>query len=228
MKFKKTILAIGVISLLVLLSFGSVTAHNNSVKCDLCNKESNAINMLFDEIELAAGTAHNYGEFLNLLRNILKNKGLESFPILKYIINKISSWVASQKNLPQRNNIIDTLFSKIDVIIPKESSKKYFVFSCGSYNRWNPRKDNEISLLKPGFEFWRYSGKSKLFKGRTIIVEKHPFGIKQRVMGSQIGLMMGFKGVYLDWESKLTGNAYTLFIGRSNRIRAFDTTPFSD
>ncbi len=225
---KKTILALGVTYLLLVLSFNSVSANNAFEKEKLCIEESNAINILFDEIELAACNAPNYFEFLNLLRNLLKNKGFESFPILNYIMDKILSWITSQKDTTQGGMNIKNLFDRLNFKFPKDSSKEYFVFSCGSYNRWNPRKENEISLLKPGFKFWRYSGESRLFKGRTLIIEKQPFGIKQRVMGSQIGLMMGFRGFYLDWESRLTGNAYNFFIGRVNRIIALDTSPFSD
>jgi hypothetical protein len=225
---KKTILTLGVTSLLLVLSFSTVSANNTSEKRELCIEESNAIDILFDEIELAASSAQNYFEFLNLLRNLLKNRGLESFPILNYIMDKIVSWITSQKNIPKDRLNIKNVFDKLNLRFPKDSSKEYFVFSCGSYNRWNPRKENEISLLKPGFKFWRYSGESRLFKGRTLIIERHPFGIKQRVMGSQIGLMMGFRGFYSDWESRLTGNAYNFFIGRVNRIIAFDTSPFSD
>jgi len=225
---KKTILSLGVAFLLLVLSFCTVSANITPVKSELCIKESNAVNTLFEEIELAACSAQNYMEFLNLLRNLFKNKGLESFPILNYIIGKILSWITSQKSISQGNKNINNLFDKLNLNFPKQSSKEYFVFSCGSYNRWNPRKENEISLLKPGFKFWRYSAKSRLFKGRTLIIEKQPFGIKQRVMGSQIGLMTGFRGFYLDWESRLTENAYNFFIGRVNRIIVLDTSPFSD
>lgn len=228
MAYKKTVLTLGVASLLLVLSFSTVSANNTSEKCELYNEEFNAINTLFDEIELAASTAPNYFEFLNLLRNLFKNRGLEAFPILNYIMDKILSWITSQKKTSKDGMNIKNLFDKLNIRFPKKNSKEYLVFSCGAYNRWNPRKENEISLLKPGFKVWRYSGKSKFFQGRTLIIERHPFGIKQRVIGSQIGLMIGFRGFYLDWESKLTGNAYNFFIGRVNRIIALDTSPFSD
>lgn len=223
----KTILAIGVTFLFLLLSMTPASANVTPKKIGLCVQESNAVGRLFDEIELAACNAHNYQEFLELVRDLFKNKDFETFPILKVILDKIISWVTKERDYYFGKNI-NALLERFNLGILKDGSKYYFVFSYGTYNRWNPRKENEIRLFKQGFEFWRYSGKSKIFKGRTLIVERHPFGIKQRVIGSQIGLMTGFRGLYIDRESKLTGNSYNLFIGRANRIRAFDTSPFSN
>ena len=223
----KAILAVGVTFLFLALSMTPVSANATSKKIGLCEQESNAVGRLFDEIELAACNAHNYQEFLELVRDLFKNKEFETFPILKVILDKIVTWVTKERDYYFGKNI-NALLERFNLGILKDGSKYYFVFSYGSYNRWNPRKENEIRLFKQGFEFWRYSGKSKIFKGRTLIVERHPFGIKQRVIGSQIGVMTGFRGLHIDWESKLTGTAYNLFIGRANRIRAFDTTPFSD
>ena len=224
----KTILAVGVTFLFLLLSMTPVSANATSEKIGLCKQESNAVGRLFDEIELAAYNAHNYQEFLELVRELFKNREFETFPILKYILNKISSWITTQRGLFLGGKNSNGIFDRLNFGPFADRSKKYFVFSYGSYNRLNPRKENEIALFKQRFSFWRYSGKSRIFKGRTLIIERQPFGIKQRVIGSQIGVMRGFRGLYIDRESKLTGNSYNLFIGRVNRIRAFDTTPFSD
>lgn len=223
----KTILAVGVTFLFLVLSMTPVSANATSKKIGLCAQESNAVGRLFDKIELAASNAHNYQEFLELVRDLVKNKEFETFPVLKVILDKIISWVTKERDYYFGKNI-NALLERFNLGKLKDSSKYYFVFSYGSYNRWNPRKENEIALFKQRFDFWRYSGKSKIFKGRTLIVERHPFGIKQRVIGSQIGVMRGFRGLYIDRESKLTGNSYNLFIGRANRIRAFDITPFSN
>jgi hypothetical protein len=224
----KAIYAIGITFLFVALAMTPASANPTSKKIGLCEQESSAVARLFNEIELAASNAHNYQEFLKIIRDLFKNNELETFPILKYILEKILSWITTQRELYFGGKNINDFFNRFNLGFFNDWSKHYFVFSCGSYNRWNPRKENEIKLYKPGFEFWRYSGKSKLFKGRTLIIERQPFGIKQRVMGSQIGVMTGFRGLYIDRESKLTGTSYNLFIGRANRIRALDITPFSD
>jgi hypothetical protein len=74
---------------------------------------------------------------------------------------------------------------------------------------------------------WRYSDTSMILTGRTLVIERQPFEIHQKVKGPQLGLMRCFKGIYLDIESKLTGNSYVFFMGRANRIHAFDLTPLS-
>lgn len=225
---RKILLTIGVTSLLLILNMSSISANISNKENKLYLEESKIIENLFDEIELAACEAANFNEFLDLIRIVFKNIGLDSFPILKYIINKIISWITFEKELSLGNKFTKNLFDKFNLEFLSENSKDFFVFSIGSYKRWNPRKENEISLVKPGIEFWRYDGNTNLFKGRTLIIERQPIGIKQRVIGAQIGLMIGFRGLFIDWESRLTGNDYTLFIGRANRIRALDTTPFSD
>jgi hypothetical protein len=91
----------------------------------------------------------------------------------------------------------------------------------------NPFKENTVAHLKPGLSMWRYSAASILIKGRTLVLERKPFGIHQKIAGPQLGLMRGFKGIYIDHESKLTANSYIFFMGHAPRIRVFDLTPFS-
>ncbi len=74
---------------------------------------------------------------------------------------------------------------------------------------------------------WRYSDASKLLKGRTLIIGRQPFEIHQKMSGPQLGFMKGFKGIYFDFESRLTGDSYVFIMGRAHRIRAFDLTPLS-
>jgi len=114
-------------------------------------------------------------------------------------------------------------------VVEKFSEKKvrpdYFVISYGVYNRLNPMKENSVDRYKRGLSLWHYSDCSKLVDGRTLVLEQQPFGIKQKMTGAQLGLMVGFKGIYLDIESKLTGRSYVFFMGRTERIRVFDLTP---
>jgi len=223
---KKRIISIGVIYLFLTLSIASVSANSITNKTRICELELNTLDKLFDEIELAANHASTYQEFLEIVRNLDQKLKLEKFPILKYILNKILTWVTSFGGLNLGKNIDDFL-GKLRIGQFRDMLKNNFIFSYGTYKRFNPRKDDEVKLFKQGFEFWRYSGKSMLLKSRTLIITRHPFGIKQRVVGSQMGYMMGFRGFYIDRESKLTGNCYKIFIGGANRIKTFDTTPFS-
>lgn len=223
---KKVIIIIGITYLFLALSFTSVTANPLFNKARLRDLELNAVDKLFDEIESAAYSAKNYQEFLEIVRNLHNKLELKKFPILKYFLNKILSWVTSiQKFTPGKN--ISNLLGRFRIGRFRDLLKDNFVFSYGTYKRWNPRKKDEIKLFKQGFEIFRFSGKSPLLKSRTLIIKSQPFGIKQRVIGSQIGYMIGFRGLYIDRESKITGTSYTLFIGGANRIKAFDTSPFS-
>lgn len=223
---KKRIISIGVIYLFLTLSIASVSANSISSRTRLCELELDALDKLFDEIESAANTADSYSEFLEIVRNLDQKLKLEKFPILKYILNKIINWATSFGSLNIGENLRNFL-EKFRIGYFRDLLKDNFIFSYGTYKRFNPRKDDEVKLFKQGFEFWRYSGKSMLLKSRTLIISRQPFGIKQRVIGSQIGYMMGFRGLFIDRESKLTGNSYQIFFGGANRVKTFDTTPFS-
>ncbi len=221
----KKIVTIGVIYLFLTLSITSVSA-NTTNKNRLCELELSALDNLYDEIESAAYRANNYQEFLEILRNLYDTMELKKFPIIKYILNKILSWVTSFGGFGLGKNI-NNLIERFRIGRFRDLLKNNFIFSYGSYKRLNPRKDNEIKLFKQGFEFWRYSAKSMLLKSRTLVIGREPFGIKNRVLGSQIGYMLGFRGFFIDRQSKITGNCYKIFIGGANRIKVLDTSPFS-
>lgn len=223
---RNMIIAIGVTSLFLALSLSSVSGNSILSKTRLCELEINAMDKLFDEIESAAYTANNYQEFLEIVRNLYKNLELDTFPVLRYILNRILYWATAIQGYGFGQNI-NNILDNFRIGGFRDTLKNNFIFSYGTYKRWNPRKEDELKLFKQGFEFWRYSGKPVLLNSRTIIIERQPFGIKQRVIGSQIGYVFGFRGVYIDRESKLTGNSYRMFIGGANRAKAYDITPFS-
>ena len=223
---KKKIITIGVTFLFLALSITSVSGISIINKTRLCELEIDAMDTLFDEIESAAYTANNYQEFLEIVRNIYKSLDLEKFPILKYILNKILYWITALQGYGLGQNI-NNILSKFRIGGFRDYLKNNFIFSYGTYKRWNPRKEDELKLFRQGFDLWRYSGKSMILKSRTLIIDRQPFGIKQRVIGSQIGYVIGFRGLFIDRESKLTGNSYRIFIGGANRAKSFDITPFS-
>ncbi len=214
---RKMIITIGITYLFLALSLTSVTGNSIINKTRLCELEINAMDKLFEEIESAAYTANNYQEFLEIIRNLYKSLELEKFPILRYILNKIMYWVTALQGYGIGQNI-DNVLNKFRIGGLRDYLKNNFIFSYGTYKRWNPRKEDELKIFKQGFEFWRYSGKPILLNSRTIIIERQPFGIKQRVIGSQIGYVLGFRGLYIDRESKLTGNSYIIFIGGANYL----------
>jgi len=141
--------------------------------------------------------------------------------VIREFIDKIRCFLERAQDFHIVGIDIQDLLDKIT----SRNRPDYLVISYGAYHRLNPLKENTIARFKEGLSMWRYSDTSMLLKGRTLIIERQPFGIHQKMAGPQLGIMKGFKGIYLDVESKLTGNSYVFFMGRVQRIRAFDLTP---
>ena len=228
---KKTLFAIGIITILLSLSFSSVVSarpvNSFSIRC-----EERAIERFMDAVEDAAQQATSFENFLDLLRKLLNRDDLMAFPILKELLNRFIEWSKSKRGFSIRginlSDIGNRDFSGLreNSIFPL-SSKKHFVMSYGTYNRLNPFRNNQVKIQKEGLTYWRYGGTSALLRGRSLIIERQPFGIKQRMIGSQLGFMTGFRGIFMDIESRLTGNSYTFIMGSAVRIRAFDLSPFA-
>ena len=224
--YKKAIFALGATLLFIAVAIASpVTANLSEISLNTTEREEIEVNSLFCEIEDAFIQASSITEFISLLKDIL-DKRTTDFPIIKSIIEKIVNWITRDRNFYILGNKIGDNSDGLFGGLLKKSNSRQFILSRGSYNRIRPRKDNEIKLFKQGFIFWRYSETSKLFKSKTLITQD--FSVKQRIKGKQIGIMTGFKGMYFDIESKLTGNSYVFIMGRASRARAFDLTPFSD
>jgi hypothetical protein len=231
MNYKKSLIAIGIITLLVSLSFSTmVTAR--PVNTFRIRSEEQAIERFMDAVEEAAEKAISFENFLEILKRLLNRDDLMAFPILKDLLNRFIDWSKSKRGFSIRginlSNLGNRDFSGLreNSIFPL-SAKKHFVMSYGTYNRLNPFRSNQVKLQKEGLTYWRYGGTSSLMRGRSLIIERQPFGIKQRMVGSQLGFMTGFRGIFLDIESRLTGNSYSFIMGSAVRIRAFDLSPFA-
>jgi hypothetical protein len=225
MKRSKALCTIGVLALLVSLSFTPVTAKHSDTICS-DKQEENAVYDLFCTLEKAACESEDYDAFLSKIFSLFhENQDDGKFPVVKNILTRLLTWLLSQRGSLLSGKYLGNLFDSkgLSNRILSSMSTEHFVLSFGSYTRLNPRKENTIQLFKQGFSFWRYTPSSKLSQGRTLIIQRHPFEIKQRVTGSQIGIMTGFRGVYLDIVSKLTGNSYVFFMGKATRARAFST-----
>jgi hypothetical protein len=176
-----------------------------------------------NEIECIAAESQTFSEFAQQLQDLCLHQQYGKYPIVQQLVSKLLQSITQQKGIFSSGiGLLDLLGSLSQKLRPN-----YFVISIGAYHRLNPRKENSINHFKEGLSMWRYSDTSKLLKGRTLILERKPFGVRQKMLGPQIGLMKGFKGIYLDVESKLTKNAYVFFFGSAQRIRAFDLTPLS-
>ena len=186
-------------------------------------KETRTIEKLMDEVEHIAAEADTFPKFVQQLQELcLKNEYIK-FPVVQQLVSKIIQFLTKGRALGASGfNLLDLLG-----VFSSRLSPNYFVISYGAYHRLNPRKENSIDRFRERLSMWRYSDSAKLLKGRTLILERQPFGVHQKMLGPQLGFMRGFRGIYLDIESKLTGNAYVFFMGKVQRIRAFDLTPLS-
>jgi len=196
----------------------SVGMLNHKDYCDLeFETVTSKLNELMDKID----AAKSYVEVFNIIKDSFDSKVLISFPILTEILSLILSWTLSSRNLFLGNLLNRDGLQRI--------SNEKFVISFGSYKKLNPiQKEEKLSIFKQGFAYWRFDGKAKLFSGRTLIADRKPFTVKQRIQGKQIGVLIGFSGLFVDFESKITGNSYVFIMGNARRARAFDLTPFSD
>lgn len=181
------------------------------------------MNKLFDNIE----TVENEAQLLALIKDCFTNELLAANPVLKDIFVKLIQWIISSRGFPFRTNNFGNLFGEN---ARNALSKDKFIISFGSYSKrfTNIGRDDSPTLYKRGFAYFRYSEAARLSKGRTIIADRSPFRIEQRVQGSQIGVLFGFNGLFIDVESKLTGNSYVFIMGNARRAKAFNFALFSN
>ena len=219
---KKAFLAASIAVLFISITLLPVSAQKTSTQ-DIALQEATVVGKFMDEIERIASESQTSRDFAEKLQDLCLSNDYGKFTIVREFISKMIQFLIKERGVSIGGiNIYD--------LLGKFSSKfhpDYFVISYGAYNRLNPRKENSIDRFKEGLSMWRYSGTSKLLKGRTLILERQPFGIHQKMIGPQLGFMKGFKGIYLDIESKLTGDSYVVFMGFADRIQTFDLTPLS-
>jgi hypothetical protein len=220
--YKKIFLA-GMITILFIgIAIAPVTAQLKLTE-DTSYQETRIIERFMDDVETIAAESQTFSEFMEKLQTICLTNEYFKYPIVQEVMTKILQLLTKERALSTSGlGLLDLLG-----VFSSKLSANYFVISYGAYHRLNPRKENSIDRFKERLSMWRYSDTAKLLKGRTLIFERQPFGVHQKMLGPQIGFMKGFKGIYLDIESKLTGNSYIFFLGRAHRIRAFDLTPLS-
>ncbi len=220
--YKKTFLTGSIVLLLVSVALLPASAQIASAE-DIVSQETTVVEKFMDDVERIASESQTFQDFTQKFQDLCMNTQYSRFPVVQELITKVLQFVTKKSgSFTSGINLMDLLGKFSSSLRPN-----YFVISYGAYHRLNPRKENSIDRFKEGLSMWRYSDTAKLLKGRTLILERHPFGIHQKMMGPQIGIMKGFKGIYLDIESKLTGNAYVFFLGSVRRIHAFDLTPLS-
>jgi len=245
MSHRKTILVLGMTLLVLAGSLPALAATPQQTPSDA---EATAFQAFFDRVDAAAATSHSLSEFLVKLDAICHDKIVSRFPALQDLADRIRTFrnnnprfyvlgiplgTAAASSIRDRNTNIGDRTSSIGDrtggtsllgnLLNRPAS--HFVLSFGAYKRLNPLKQNQLTLIKDRLSSWRYGSQARLLRGRTLILNRHPFGIGQRVIGPQLGLMKGFRGIYWDHESRITGITYHFFMGQATRIHAFDITP---
>jgi hypothetical protein len=222
---KKATLTIGITFLFVALAFqaSALTPPTDSLQV----QEATIVEKFMNKVEQIATESTSLSEFYEKLQTLCNGPNFSRFPILQEIMNKLYCFINCDRGYFTKDTPIGDLLDRMMDRIPLSARPDYLVISYGVYHRLNPLKHNTITRFKQGLSMWRYSDTSILIKGRTLVLERKPFGIHQKMTGPQVGLMSGFKGIYIDHESKLTGDSYVFFIGHAHRIRVFDLTPFS-
>lgn len=212
--------------MITVLFFGVIVSPATAVMTQTENtsyQETRTIESFMEDVEAIAAESQTFSEFIEKLQNLCDTNEYIKYPVVQDLLSRMLQFLTKERALSASGlnllNLLGAFSSKF--------SANYFVISYGAYHRLNPRKENSINRFKERLSMWRYTDTAKLLKGRTLIFERQPFGIHQKMLGPQLGFMKGFKGIFLDIESKLTGNAYVFFLGRVHRIRAFDLTPLS-
>jgi len=217
---KKAFLAGSIAFLFIALSMIPVSAQ--TIQAPTIEEQETAVMEKFmNDVEQLASESHNTTEFIQKMLDLFQNNDCHNFPVIREFIDKIRCFLEKTQDFHIAGIDIQDLFDKIS----PRNRPDYLVISYGAYHRLNPLKENTLARFKEGLSMWRYSDTSMLLKGRTLIIARQPFGIQQKMKGPQLGIMKGFKGIYIDTESKLTGNSYVFFMGQAHRIRAFDLTP---
>jgi len=216
---KKVFPTAGIIILFISIFVHPVSAQMTSTQ-NIELQEATIIEKFMDEIESVASESQTYCDFVEKLQDHCLNSEYRNCTIVREFISKMLPFLITERGTNFGGINLYSLLEKFSIF-----HSDYFVISYGFYNRLSPWKENSIDLFKIRLSMWRYSDTSNLLQGRTLILERHPFGIHQKMIGPQLGFMKGFKGIYLDIENTFTGDAFVVFMGRVDRIQVFNLTP---
>ena len=221
----KPLLAVGIILLFVGLSFSPATA-----KVDLKEKlelgvvgedgkismqifklsmdELKEVDELLAQLREKMQSSTNYGQLLDTIENFKFEWG--RFPFLTLLLVLIEKILKLNHNLDQLRPL----------------RKNAFIMSWGFGPKFNPFKQNKVTLFLP-IMTWYYIGRGNLLiNSRTIIVDPYPFSVKS-LTGRQFGCMRNFAGLYIYRHSTLTDKTYTFMLGRAASVRGFDLSPLN-
>ncbi len=219
MRKKQAVLSIGCILLLIVTVYAPcITAgpiKQSSFQKQIQPEIDRVLGSLMDRIEQEASSEED-------IVRILEEYADASFPpnttivqdVIEKLLHLFTTYLSTKpgKILSKKQGTQTALANRLSDPL---------VLSYGAYKRYNLLKENEIQVVKRGLSVWHYGPRAKVLTGRTLVVKFRPFEVV-RTNGIQFGIMKGFRGFYCDIESKMTDMSYTFFIGRAQRVRAFD------
>lgn len=206
MKIKRKAIAIWVVLLLVVMTFNIVEANEKTEKNQNLKTSSIEIAYIEEDGSVTTETIDITEEEISQLEkyvtsfiekiNSNKDSNLQSlFELFKYFL---------------KNNIFSRFFKRIfDRLF--DFFKKPFVASIGHGLKLNPFKKSSMKLTK-GFSLWRYSS------GSTFVFT--PWGLDtQFYHGRQIGVLKGFRGIYIYFAKSFPEKSTTFFMGRAKSVK---------
>jgi hypothetical protein len=95
---------------------------------------------------------------------------------------------------------------------------RQLVISAGWGINLIPFRNSQTDFIKP-ITFWHYAEQSDTmtFPSMTASLDFSPFKLKS-VIGSQLGIMFRFRGVYIHIPQTFPNQSFTFFIGTAKRI----------
>ncbi len=211
---------IGIIALFVSVSMAPAltavpkTTEKNTIGIELASigsdgsQEIQTLDLTKDE---AANLQLKLTSFLELIRSMNDKKSL--LDLFQLFVNG--------NEYPILSNLVTML---IDTQL---LSNRQIVVSEGWNYDLNPFKKTETDVMKP-LTVWRYTESSdKLpIPSSTSIIRFNPMET-QTYTGSQLGLLVRFKGIYVHIPQKLPDQSFTFFIGFAKHAGAFELPTLS-
>ena len=214
MKKKYGIIAVGIIALLVSLSFSPATAT------DVAKEKTSEIEMKYsffsedgsiftEKLKISEEDLEELKEKLSEIMEQIKNK--YDFSKIEKMVNRIKLLIKYPK--------LREFTLKMIKLMPRKSMA--FVMSYGSCYKLNPFRKTEIKI-KNRFTFWRYSGTTTV-EPKTYILR--PFRKDFDVLkGTQMGFMSKFTGLYIYVAKNMPKMSNTFFFGTARFVQGIDLT----
>lgn len=218
MKIKRKILTIGMVLMLVSISFSMVQAvetkendqKNGSITIEIgtINEEENSI------IETASLSEDQLNELVIILSDIIKEiESAKSWDEINIIMNNYDNNYLNKKGLVYELiiKIIRGIRNIIKGIIFKfiQLSNHNFVISYGRSYKLNLFRTSQLMRLRKNLCIWHYS------KGKTIIWKSD---VHKTLKDMQLGFMTNFKGMYMYITKKFPQKCFTFFFGTPKMV----------